>query len=261
MYGPQIHESPNSDKSQALQLTKKTCPTGVADMITHITDRAFNVDRNLDDMLLIHEECKNKVLGHSSGSDAKSNNGGIDSDIYGPRIHTSPDISSKSSSSSTDSDDGEPIRILVVTKRNSSSSSSSTSFSSSSSSSDDSGDDDDDDGDDDDDSDEYEHPGYTQFDLMETDYLYCMYMIKGAEEWRIKETVSKLEDIYDNLAFTGELANYGLYEFDEMPPREAFTDDVKKITIANYHAELLKKLKPFGATKEDSMMLFDLLNY
>ena len=63
-------------KSKALQLTKKTCPTGVGDMVTHITDHAFNVDRNLDDILLIYEEFQNKFLGYSSGSGTKNGGGG-----------------------------------------------------------------------------------------------------------------------------------------------------------------------------------------
>ncbi len=73
---PVLQGNGMAGKSKALQLTKKTCPTGVGDMVTHITDQAFNVDRNLDDILLIYEEFQNKFLGYSSGSGAKNSSGG-----------------------------------------------------------------------------------------------------------------------------------------------------------------------------------------
>jgi hypothetical protein len=63
-------------KSHALQLTKMTLPTSVGDMVTHITDQAFNVDRNMNDMLLIYEEFQNKFLGYSSGGSAASGKSG-----------------------------------------------------------------------------------------------------------------------------------------------------------------------------------------
>ncbi len=63
-------------KSRAIQFTKKTCPTGVGDMVTHITDHAFNVDRNLDDIYLMYEEFQNKFLGYSSGAGSKSGSSG-----------------------------------------------------------------------------------------------------------------------------------------------------------------------------------------
>ncbi len=65
-------------KSKALQEIKKTCPSGVGDMVTHITDQAFNVDRDLNDILLIYEEFQNKYLGYSAaaGKHAASGGGG-----------------------------------------------------------------------------------------------------------------------------------------------------------------------------------------
>lgn len=54
-------------KSHMLQSIKKILPTGVGDMVIHITDQAFNVDRNMNDMLLIYEEFQNKYLGYSGG--------------------------------------------------------------------------------------------------------------------------------------------------------------------------------------------------
>ena len=50
-------------KSFILRNVKKTCPSMVGDMLTQITDKAFNVDRNLNDMLIIIEELENKYLG------------------------------------------------------------------------------------------------------------------------------------------------------------------------------------------------------
>jgi uncharacterized membrane protein YgcG len=63
-------------KSKALQEIKKTLPTAIGDMVTHITDQAFNVDRNLNDMLLIYEEFQNKYLGYSGGNSGGGSGGG-----------------------------------------------------------------------------------------------------------------------------------------------------------------------------------------
>lgn len=63
-------------KSHMLQAIKKILPTGVGDMVTHITDQAFNVDRNMNDMLLIYEEFQNKFLGYSSGGSKNGSDGG-----------------------------------------------------------------------------------------------------------------------------------------------------------------------------------------
>lgn len=60
-------------KSHLLQSIKKILPTGVGDMVTHITDQAFNVDRNMNDMLLIYEEFQNKYLGYSQGGGGGKN--------------------------------------------------------------------------------------------------------------------------------------------------------------------------------------------
>lgn len=60
-------------KSHMLQAIKKILPTGVGDMVTHITDQAFNVDRNMNDMLLIYEEFQNKYLGYSGGGGGGKN--------------------------------------------------------------------------------------------------------------------------------------------------------------------------------------------
>ncbi len=54
-------------KSFILKNVKKTCPSMVGDMVTQITDKAFNVDRNLNDMLIIIEEMENKYLGIQPG--------------------------------------------------------------------------------------------------------------------------------------------------------------------------------------------------
>lgn len=54
-------------KSFILRNVKKTCPTNVGDMLSQITDKAFNVDRNLNDMLIIIEELENKYLGIAPG--------------------------------------------------------------------------------------------------------------------------------------------------------------------------------------------------
>lgn len=62
-------------KSKALQEIKKTCPSGVGDMVTHITDQAFNVDRDLNDILLIYEEFQNKFLGYSNGGSKNASSG------------------------------------------------------------------------------------------------------------------------------------------------------------------------------------------
>lgn len=62
-------------KSFILKNVKKTCPTMVGDMVTQITDKAFNVDRNLNDMLIIIEEMENKYLGIVPGG----NKGGTSS--------------------------------------------------------------------------------------------------------------------------------------------------------------------------------------
>jgi hypothetical protein len=63
-------------KSRALQFIKRCLPTGTGDMVTHITDHAFNVDRNLDDILLIYEEMQNKYFGYDSSAGNKNNNSG-----------------------------------------------------------------------------------------------------------------------------------------------------------------------------------------
>ena len=54
-------------KSFILTNVKKTCPSMIGDMVTQITDKAFHVDRNLNDMLIIIEEMENKYLGISTG--------------------------------------------------------------------------------------------------------------------------------------------------------------------------------------------------
>lgn len=63
-------------KSKMLQLIKETCPSSVGDMVTHITDQAFNIDRNLNDMLLIYEEFQNKYLGYTPNGNSGKNSGG-----------------------------------------------------------------------------------------------------------------------------------------------------------------------------------------
>ena len=63
-------------KSKIIQLMKKICATGIGDMVTHITDQAFNVDRNLDDILLMYEEFQNKFLGYSGHTSHKNAAGG-----------------------------------------------------------------------------------------------------------------------------------------------------------------------------------------
>lgn len=71
-------------KSKGLQEIKKTLPTAIGDMVTHITDQAFNVDRNLNDMLLIYEEFQNKYLGYSGGnSGGGSGSGGSNGNSAG----------------------------------------------------------------------------------------------------------------------------------------------------------------------------------
>lgn len=54
-------------KSYMLRGVKKTCPSRVGDMVTVMTPQAFNVDRNLNDMLIIIEEMEGKYLGINSG--------------------------------------------------------------------------------------------------------------------------------------------------------------------------------------------------
>lgn len=66
-------------KSFILKNVKKTCPSMVGDMVTQITDKAFNVDRNLNDMLIIIEEMENKYLGIQPGPGNKSGGGGSSS--------------------------------------------------------------------------------------------------------------------------------------------------------------------------------------
>ena len=61
-------------KSFMLQGVKKTCPSRVGDMVTAITSQAFNVDRNMNDMLIIIEEMEARYLGINAGS--KSSGGG-----------------------------------------------------------------------------------------------------------------------------------------------------------------------------------------
>ena len=63
-------------KSHMLQAVKQILPTGVGDMVTHITDQAFNTDRNMNDMLLIYEEFQNKYLGYASGGGSGGKNDG-----------------------------------------------------------------------------------------------------------------------------------------------------------------------------------------
>ena len=58
-------------KSHKLNIVKESCPSGVCDGITHWTNQAFNVDQNLNDMLIINEEMSNKLVGstdHKGGS-------------------------------------------------------------------------------------------------------------------------------------------------------------------------------------------------
>lgn len=66
-------------KSFILKNVKKTCPSMVGDMVTQITDKAFHVDRNLNDMLIIIEEMENKYLGISTGPNRGASGSG-DSD-------------------------------------------------------------------------------------------------------------------------------------------------------------------------------------
>lgn len=54
-------------KSYIIAGVKFTCPTGVGDNLTSMTDNAFNVDRNLNDMLILVDEMQNKYLGISAG--------------------------------------------------------------------------------------------------------------------------------------------------------------------------------------------------
>ena len=63
-------------KSFILRNVKKTCPSMVGDMVTQITDKAFNVDRNLNDMLIIIEEMENKYLGIMPGGGKSGPSGG-----------------------------------------------------------------------------------------------------------------------------------------------------------------------------------------
>lgn len=63
-------------KSHILQCVKRILPTGVGDMVTHITDQAFNVNRNMNDMLLIYEEMQNKYFGYSGGKNSSDGGGG-----------------------------------------------------------------------------------------------------------------------------------------------------------------------------------------
>lgn len=62
-------------KSHILQSVKRILPTGVGDMVTHITDQAFNVNRNMNDMLLIYEEMQNKYFGYSGGKNSSDGGG------------------------------------------------------------------------------------------------------------------------------------------------------------------------------------------
>lgn len=55
---------------------KKTCPSRVCSMLTKMTDNAFNIDRNLDDMLIVVEEMEDKYLGIGNGSSSKGRSGG-----------------------------------------------------------------------------------------------------------------------------------------------------------------------------------------
>jgi hypothetical protein len=59
-------------KSHKLGATKDACPSGVAEGITHMTNQTFNVDQNMNDMLIINEEMSNKLIAPSS---SKSGNG------------------------------------------------------------------------------------------------------------------------------------------------------------------------------------------
>lgn len=52
-------------KSFMQHVVRRTCPTNVGDMVVNMTNNAFNIDRNLDDMAIIMEECPPKYLGLS----------------------------------------------------------------------------------------------------------------------------------------------------------------------------------------------------
>lgn len=54
-------------KSHRLIAVKETCPTNVAEGITHWTAQSFNVDQNMNDMLMICEEMSNKLLMPAGG--------------------------------------------------------------------------------------------------------------------------------------------------------------------------------------------------
>lgn len=52
---------------------KRTCPTRVGDMETNMTAQSFNIDRNLNDLLVIMEEVSDRYLGGKSDASANKN--------------------------------------------------------------------------------------------------------------------------------------------------------------------------------------------
>ncbi len=50
-------------KSHRLNVVVESCPSGVCDTITHWTPQSMNVDMNMSDMLIVHEEMSNKLVG------------------------------------------------------------------------------------------------------------------------------------------------------------------------------------------------------
>jgi hypothetical protein len=59
-------------KSHRLQATKDACPTGVSEGITHLSNQAFNVGQNMDDMLIVNEEVSNKLISPATGKGGSS---------------------------------------------------------------------------------------------------------------------------------------------------------------------------------------------
>lgn len=59
-------------KSYYLHLVKDVCPGNIGDNLTHVTNQAYHVDENKNDILMIQEEMQSALLGLTNG-DGKNN--------------------------------------------------------------------------------------------------------------------------------------------------------------------------------------------